>query len=191
MGFSSGARLPPDVHVRTIEGREFSAFFPQRNGARRYAWTEANFAASPRPARTARARSRQGDGPGRHPLTSAETTETTPTTAAEGESSEHQHEGHEHHDHEHAHAQPTLNPECTREIEVEIPADEVSKSFRSVLKRYQKLARIPGFRPGKVPESVLRLRFASSIREDVIEAILPQHFRETIAKQDVRPVSQP
>lgn len=145
----------------------------------------------PRPARTARARSRQGDGPGRHPLTSAETTETTPTTAAEGESSEHHHEGHEHHDHEHAHAQPTLNPECTREIEVEIPADEVSKSFRSVLKRYQKLARIPGFRPGKVPESVLRSRFASSIREDVVEAILPQHFREAIAKQDVRPVSQP
>ena len=125
-------------------------------------------------------------GSGRHPLTSAET-ETTPT--AEGESTEHQHEGHEHH--EHAHAQATLNPECTREIEVEVAADEVAKSFRSVLKRYQKLARIPGFRPGKVPESVLRSRFGSSIREDVVEAVLPQHFREAIAKANLRPVSQP
>jgi trigger factor len=60
-----------------------------------------------------------------------------------------------------------------------------------VLKRYQKLARIPGFRPGKVPETVLRNRFASSLREEVVEAVLPQHFREAIAKQNLRPVSQP
>lgn len=121
-------------------------------------------------------------------MTSADTTETTPTTT-EAESTEHQHEGHEHH--EQAHAQPTLNPECTREIEVEVPADEVSKTFRNVLKRYQKVARIPGFRPGKVPESVLRSRFGSSIREEVVEAVLPQHFREAIAQQNLRPVSQP
>jgi trigger factor len=123
-------------------------------------------------------------------LTSAETTE-TPATTAESESGEHNHEGHTHEGHEHAHAQPTLNPECTREVEVEIPADEVTKSFRSVLKRYQKLARIPGFRPGKVPESVLRNRFGKSIRDEVVEAILPQHFRAAIADKELRPVSQP
>jgi len=118
-------------------------------------------------------------------LTSADTTENTPETTAEAtENAEHTHEGH-------AHAQPTLNPACTREIEVEAPAEEVDKAFRSVLKRYQKLARIPGFRPGKVPETVLRNRFASNLREDVVEAVLPQHFREAIAKQNLRPVSQP
>jgi len=131
-------------------------------------------------------------------LTSAETTETTPTATAESETHElthesHGHEGHTHAEgeHEHAHAQPTLNPECTREVEVEVSADEVSKGFRNVLKRYQKVARIPGFRPGKVPESVLRSRFAGSIREEVIEAVVPQHFRETIAQKSLRPVSQP
>ena len=128
-------------------------------------------------------------------MTSADT-ETTPATSAESEATEHHHEGHdheghEHHEHEHAQAQPTLNPECTCEVEVEVPADEVSKTFRNVVKRYQKLARIPGFRPGKVPETVLRSRFGSSIREEVVEAVLPQHFREAIAKQNVRPVSQP
>jgi len=101
------------------------------------------------------------------------------------------HEGHTHEGHGHAHAQPILNPECTREVEVEVPADEVTKSFRSVIKRYQKLARIPGFRPGKVPESVLRNRFAGSIREEVVEAILPQHFRAAIAEKGLKPVSQP
>ncbi len=124
-------------------------------------------------------------------MTSAETTETQSPTAENASSPEAAHEGHTHEGHEHAHAQPTLNPECTREVEVEVPADEVSKSFRGVIKRYQKLARIPGFRPGKVPESVLRNRFAGSIREEVVEAILPQHFRAAIAEKALRPVSQP
>jgi trigger factor len=125
-------------------------------------------------------------------LTSAETTETpeaTPGTAAE--SSEHTHEGHTHEGHEHTHAAPTLNPDCTREVEVDIPAEEVTKAFRTALKRYQKLARIPGFRPGKVPESVLRNRFGKSIRDEVVESILPPHFRAAIDEKGLRPVSQP
>lgn len=126
----------------------------------------------------------------------AETTELNPAAGAETESTEHTHEGHEHEagpQHE-AHAlaqQPTLNPECTREVQVEAPADEVGKAFRTVLKKYQKLARIPGFRPGKVPESVLRSRFAGALREDVVEALVPEHFREAIAQKGLRPVSQP
>lgn len=91
----------------------------------------------------------------------------------------------------HQHAQASLNPECTREVDVEVPAEAVTKSFRDVTKRYQKLARIPGFRPGKVPESVLRSRFAGAIREEVVEAVVPPHFRETITQKGLRPVSQP
>ncbi len=101
------------------------------------------------------------------------------------------HDEHTHEAHEHTHAQPTLNPECTREVEVEIPADDVTKSFRTVLKRYQKLAKIPGFRPGKVPESVLRSRFGKSIRDEVVESVLPPHFRAAIDEKSLRPVSQP
>jgi trigger factor len=115
-------------------------------------------------------------------------TEVNPAPTAEAE---HAPATAEEHAHEHAHPQPTLNPECTREVEVEVPADEVAKSFRSVLKRYQKLARIPGFRPGKVPESVLRSRFAAGIREEVVEALVPPHFRAAIAQKGLRPVSQP
>jgi trigger factor len=117
-------------------------------------------------------------------LSSTETIETTPapeTTSAE--------QGHEH-AHEHHHA-PSLNPECTREVEVEVPADEVSRAFRSITKRYQKQARIPGFRAGKVPESLIRTKFADSLRQDVVESVLPSHFREAIDKAGLRPISQP
>ena len=68
-----------------------------------------------------------------------------PAATAENEVTEHSHEGHDHAHEAHAQAQPTLNPECTREVQVEAPAEEVSKAFRTVLKKYQKLARIPRF----------------------------------------------
>ena len=130
--------------------------------------------------------------PGRHNLSSTETTDPNPATAAEP--TEENHEGHQHGEAGEAAqrpAQASLNPECTREVEVEVPAEEVAKSFRSVLKRYQKAARIPGFRPGKVPESVLRSRFAGGLREEVVESLVPQHFRQAIAQKGLRPVSQP
>jgi len=115
-------------------------------------------------------------------LSSTETIETTPETGAE--------QGHDH-THEHHHHGPSLNPECTREVEVEIPADEVSRAFRSITKRYQKQARIPGFRAGKVPEALIRRKFADGIRQDVLEDVLPAHFREAIDKAGLKPISQP
>src|SRR5260370_14625494 len=85
------------------------------------------------------------------------------------------------HDHEHAHEHehqlaPSLNPELTREIDVEVGADEVSKSFKTVVKRYQKLARIPGFRAGKVPESLIRSNFPKQIPQQVLYSLVPQRF---------------
>jgi trigger factor len=114
--------------------------------------------------------------------------ETTPETAGASTATD---EPDEHEGHDHSHGAATLNPECTREVEIEIPADEVSRSFRAVTKRYQKNARIPGFRSGKVPESLIRGRFAEQIRQDVMEAILPDHFRNAIAEKQLKPISQP
>lgn len=114
--------------------------------------------------------------------TTTDTLETTPQTEAEA-THDHSHEGHTH--------GPSLNPECTREIEVEAPAEEVTKAFRSVVKRFQKQARIPGFRAGKVPESLIRSKFATDIRQEVLESIVPQRFREALAAQNITPVSQP
>lgn len=114
-------------------------------------------------------------------------------TATEEPATQHEHEGHEHdgHAHDHDHSGPTLNPDCTREVEIEIPAEEVSRSFRSVTRRYQKQARLPGFRAGKVPESLIRGRFAEQIRQDVMETVLPGHFRAAIEAKQLKPVSQP
>jgi trigger factor len=99
--------------------------------------------------------------------------------------------GHTHeHEHEHEHG-PSLNPLLTREIAVEVPADEVSKAYRTVIKRYQKQARIPGFRAGKVPESLVRSKFARELREEVLQALVSERFRKAITEQKLRPISEP
>jgi trigger factor len=119
-------------------------------------------------------------------LSSVDTLENTPEQESAG------HEGHahdhEHHDHNHG---PVLNPDCTREVVLDIPAEDVTKAFRGVTRNYQKYARIPGFRPGKAPESVIKRKYANEIRKDVLDQILPEKFNQAVAEQGVTPVGQP
>ncbi len=82
------------------------------------------------------------------------------------------------------------NP-CKRELTIEIPAEVVKAETESVVNRYQKLARIPGFRKGKVPASIVRQRFAEEIKNEIVEALVPRYFREETQKQNLLPVSQP
>jgi trigger factor len=83
------------------------------------------------------------------------------------------------------------NDNCTREIEVEVPAEVVSRETGVVIERFQKHARLPGFRKGKVPASVVRQRFPEDIRSEVVEALVPRYFRQEVEKRGLQPVSQP
>ncbi len=74
---------------------------------------------------------------------------------------------------------------------LDVPAEEVSKAFRSVTRNYQKYAKLPGFRPGKVPESVVKRRFATEIRKEVIDGLLPERFNKGVRELGIRPVGQP
>ncbi len=78
-----------------------------------------------------------------------------------------------------------------RSIEVEASADDVSKAFQQVTKRYTRLARIPGFRAGKVPPSLIKSRFAKEVRQEVLESLVSERFRKALAEQNIQPVSQP
>ena len=80
---------------------------------------------------------------------------------------------------------------CKREIEVHVPAEDVARQTESIVQRFQKLARIPGFRQGRAPTSILKQRFAEDIKTEVIEALVPEHFRREALKQGLHPVSTP
>ncbi len=69
--------------------------------------------------------------------------------------------------------------------------EDVDKAYKVVIKRYAKAARIPGFRVGKVPESMIRSRFAKEVRQEVLERLVDSRFRAALAEQQAQPVSQP
>jgi trigger factor len=78
-----------------------------------------------------------------------------------------------------------------REIEVEIPAHEVARQTEVLIQKYQKVARLPGFRAGHVPPSIIRQRFSEEIKTDVVEALIPRFFRQETERLGMHPVSQP
>src|SRR5262249_2932575 len=80
---------------------------------------------------------------------------------------------------------------CRRELELEIPAEEVSKKMESVAKDFARLAMIPGFRKGKAPVSLIRRRFAEDIKGEVLQTLVPEVVEKALAEQKLSPVTQP
>jgi len=80
---------------------------------------------------------------------------------------------------------------CRRELELEIPAEEVTKASEKVAKEFAKMARVPGFRPGKAPISLIKRRFAEDIKSEVLQNLVPETVEKAVAEQKLSPVSQP
>jgi len=78
-----------------------------------------------------------------------------------------------------------------REISVEVPATEVQRETDALIQKYQKLARLPGFRKGHAPASIIRQRFSEDIKTEVVEALVPRYIRQEAEKKGLIPVSQP
>src|SRR5215467_15786675 len=80
---------------------------------------------------------------------------------------------------------------CRRELELEIPAEEVSKATERVAKEIARVARVPGFRPGKAPVSLIKRRFADDIKGEVLQTLVPEKVEKAVAEQKLTPVSRP
>ena len=65
-----------------------------------------------------------------------------------------------------------------QEVEITVPVEEIQKETELVVSTIRRKAKLPGFRPGKAPESLIRTRFKSEITQDVLEAIIPKAFRK-------------
>jgi len=86
---------------------------------------------------------------------------------------------------------PEATATCRRELELEIPAEEVTKALERVAKDFAKIARVPGFRPGKAPVSLIRRRFAEDIKGEVLQDLVPKRVGAAVSEQKLTPVSQP
>jgi trigger factor len=80
---------------------------------------------------------------------------------------------------------------CRRELDLEIPAEEVSKAMERVAKEFARIANVPGFRRGKAPISLIRRKFADDIKGEVLQSLVPERVEKAVAEQKLTPVSQP
>jgi trigger factor len=80
---------------------------------------------------------------------------------------------------------------CRKELDLEIPAEEVSKETEKVAKEFARVARVPGFRPGKAPISLIKRRFADDIKGEVLQKLVPERVEKAVAERKLTPVSQP
>jgi trigger factor len=80
---------------------------------------------------------------------------------------------------------------CRRELELEIPAETVQKAVERVAKEFARVARVPGFRPGKAPVTLIRRRFADDIKSEVLQSLVPGQIERAVSESKLVPVTQP
>jgi trigger factor len=81
--------------------------------------------------------------------------------------------------------------DCKRSLEIEIPLEQVEQAKERVTNSIKQRVRLPGFRPGKAPVSLVQSRFEREIREEVLEVLLPQAFRDRVSQDDLKVVGTP
>jgi trigger factor len=78
-----------------------------------------------------------------------------------------------------------------RRMRVELPAARVEKEVESRLKSVGKTAKIKGFRPGKIPAKVIRQRYGTQVRQEVLSELMGQGYRDAVAQENLNPVAYP
>jgi trigger factor len=77
---------------------------------------------------------------------------------------------------------------CRRQVQIEVPADEVGKEFSDVLEAYSKVAKIPGFRPGRAPRDLIKKRYSKEITDEVKERLIPRGYQEAVHREKLETV---
>jgi trigger factor len=78
-----------------------------------------------------------------------------------------------------------------RALRVELPAESLLDKLEAAYRNLAKQARIPGFRPGKVPREVLRLHFRDEAKREALRELIPESYAEALKDANLEPVSEP
>jgi trigger factor len=78
-----------------------------------------------------------------------------------------------------------------RLLQVEVPADMVRQAEEKAVRRYASSARLPGFRPGKAPPAMIRQRFGAAIRQEAVESLIQEAYKQVVGDTEVKLAAQP
>ena len=80
-------------------------------------------------------------------------------------------------------------PNCLASLHIELPSDLVTKEWNEVVKEFRQFARIPGFRPGKAPQSVVEAKFRKEIQGELTKKLVSETTREAIREKGLKVLS--
>ena len=80
---------------------------------------------------------------------------------------------------------------CKRNLAAEVQAQEVDQEVENLAREYAKNVKVPGFRPGKVPLSVIRQRFGSDLLKDATQNIIERSWKNALSEHNLKPLAQP
>jgi trigger factor len=85
----------------------------------------------------------------------------------------------------------TAEDSASKSLHVTVPIDRVREAEARALKYYAQRARLPGFRPGKAPETVVRKRFGDAIRQTVLEEVIREGWETAKTSESLKPITDP
>jgi trigger factor len=85
----------------------------------------------------------------------------------------------------------TAEDSASKSLRVTVPVDRVREAEARALKYYAKRARLPGFRPGKAPDTVVRKRFGDAIRQTVLEEVIRESWETAKTNEALKPITDP
>jgi trigger factor len=86
---------------------------------------------------------------------------------------------------------PRASEGVERFIQVSVPAEVVKDAEDKAARRYASTVRLPGFRPGKAPATVVRKKFGEAIRQEALETLVREAYQEFIEKESIKVAAQP
>ena len=86
---------------------------------------------------------------------------------------------------------PKKSEGVERTLQISVPVATVRAAEDSAARRYATKVRLPGFRPGKAPPAMVRKKFAEAIRQEAIEALVQDAYKEVVEREQYKLASQP
>ena len=78
-----------------------------------------------------------------------------------------------------------------KRLKIDIPTEVIEKEYRDSLDNVKQRARIPGFRPGKAPTSLIEKKFGQDIKAEIIDKLVPRYYSDALKEANLVPVTMP
>src|SRR5690242_10234690 len=80
-------------------------------------------------------------------------------------------------------------PGSVSTLQIELPAEEVTKEWDAIANSFARFAKIPGYRPGKAPRAVIDKRFRREIQDEVTKKLVSKSYHEAVEQEQLRVAS--